>query len=83
MPKKQQFPFLKALLVGAKSVHVTWDFDEQQADQVHHNWSWEKAKNELDYLLKKDLLGCSYDDILEILQTTEIQLEHLKKHPHG
>lgn len=78
---KKQFPFLEALFSGAQDVKVAWAFDEQQADPVHHEWTWKKAKKELDELLKKDLLTCSYNELLEIVQTAEDRLKHLKKNP--
>ena len=48
----EAFPFTAALLQDAESVHVTWSFDEQQADPVHHNFTLEKLKNELRQILE-------------------------------
>ena len=46
-----KFPNLIALLNDAEKVHVTWGFDQQQADPIHTYWDWDKARKELKILL--------------------------------
>ena len=49
----KELPYLMALLFESKVVEITWNFDEQQADAVHHQWSIDKAQKELLELLNK------------------------------
>ena len=48
-----EYPYLKALLNDARDVFPTWSFDEQQADPIHNQWDWKRAKEELGELLKQ------------------------------
>ena len=44
---------LEALLFDTKDVHFVWRFDEQQADPIHHQFDFEKAKREYQALVKR------------------------------
>jgi hypothetical protein len=78
---KKEFPYLTALL-EAEDLHITWGFDEQQADPINRSWDWKKAKKELEQLLKSDLLLCTYDDLLTIMDVANTRLRHIKKNSH-
>ncbi|MGD8777728.1 MAG: hypothetical protein PVH88_02070 [Ignavibacteria bacterium] len=50
---EKDYPFLHALLQDAEQIKITWDFDEQQADPIHHNFTYAKLKKEISALLLK------------------------------
>lgn len=47
-----QFPHIKALLYDAKKIHMSWNFDEQQADPIHTGYTFSGLKAELRKLLE-------------------------------
>ena len=50
---EQAYPYSYALLCDAKDIKITWNFDEQQADPIHHYFDFAKFREELEKLLKK------------------------------
>lgn len=49
--KYTKYKNLEVLLNDAEDAKVSWRFDEQQADPVHRNWTWNEARSELAQLL--------------------------------
>lgn len=56
-----QFPYVKALLFSADKIHITWGFDEQQADPIHQGYSLSNLKAELRVLLEQADLVKKHD----------------------
>lgn len=46
------FNHVRELLYCASKIHITWGFDEQQADPIHRNFSFDQLKDELRKLLE-------------------------------
>ena len=57
---KESLKYIQRTVNSAEDFHITWDFDEQQADPFHQFWDGRVFIKHLILLLKKLKIGYLY-----------------------
>jgi len=52
LSKMKDFSFTRIFITDTENIEFNWNFDEQQADPEHHNFTIDDLKKELRALLK-------------------------------
>ena len=88
----EKFPLLKYVYKFCKSLHITWNYDEQQAESIEGYCTIKGIKEELDRLFaavqlicwkRGDGLEAAYDDLLNNNHQLEVDKIALHKRIEG